>query len=206
MSIVAKSLSVLALLLLLVIGWCLIAVFHFLYISSEVPVSILGQGRVDTRSWDQGFVVADGTWAIDGEKHAFPLNVSEIRCIKQDRQCYAAGARLQDNWLTADLDFYNITKWDDDTLEFVTDATCISYLYVISRNTEKLTGRRGAKTTDDPVCKSIGVSPELRLSFVNGLDVVRKLRDEAAPTMISSAVATIWSVLILIWIWRVVRR
>ena len=107
MSIVAKSLSVLALLLLLVVGLCVIAVFHFSYISSQVPVSILDQGRVDTRGWDQGFVVADGTWAIDGEKHAFPLNVSEIRCIKQDRQCYAAGARLQDNWLSADLDQHN---------------------------------------------------------------------------------------------------
>ena len=125
---------------------------------------------------------------------------------KQDRQCYAASARISDDYLTADLDLYNVTKWNDNTLEFVTDATCVSYVYVISRNTEKLTGRRSAKITDDPVCKSIGVSPELRLSFVNGLDVVRKLRNEAAPIMISWAVATIWSVLILFWIWRVMRR
>src|SRR5262245_39041304 len=112
MSIVAKSLSVLALLLLLVFGWCVIAAFHVLYIFSQVPVSILGDGRVYTGGWDLGFVHADGTWAIDREKHAFPLNMSEIRCIKQDRQCYAASARISGNYLTADLDFYNITKWD----------------------------------------------------------------------------------------------
>jgi hypothetical protein len=206
MSIVAKSLSVLALLFLLAFGWCVIAMFHFLYISSKVPVSILGQGRVYTGSWDQGFVAADGTWAIDGEEHAFPLNTSEIRCVKEHRRCYAAGARLSDNYLTADLDFYDVTKWDNSTLEFVTDAACVSYVYVINRNTEKLAGRRVAKTTSDPTCKSIVVSPGLRLSFVSGQDVISKLRSEAAPTMISSAMATIWSALILFWIWRVARK
>lgn len=116
------------------------------------------------------------------------------------------GAQLSDNWLVADLDFYDITKWDNTTLEFVTDAFCVSYVYIINRNTEKLTGRRLAKTTDDPTCRPIVSSPVLRLSFVNGLDVVNKLRSEVAPTMISTALATIWAILVLFWIWRVVRR
>jgi hypothetical protein len=125
--------------------------------------------------------------------------------LKENSRCYAAGARLSNNYLVAELDFYNVTKWDNSTLEFVTDARCVSYVYVINRNTEKLTGRRVAKTTDDPTCTSIISSPVLRLSFVDGLDVVRKLRSEAAPTL-SLPVATIWTVVILFWIWRVVRR
>jgi hypothetical protein len=83
---------------------------------------------------------------------------------------------------------------------------CVLYVYVINRNTEKLTGRRVAKTTDNPTCKSIISSPALRLSFVNGLDVVTKLRGEVAPTLISLPAATIWTGVILFWIWRVVRR
>ena len=157
-------------------------------------------------SWDQGFVTASGTWTLDGQNHAFPINMSEIQCIKDDRRCYAAAARLSGRYLVADLDFYNVTKWDSSTLEFVTDAVCVAYVYVINRNTEKLTGRRVAKTTDDPTCKSIISSPVLGLSFVNGLDVVTKLRSEAAPTLISLPVATIWTGVILFWIWRVVRR
>jgi hypothetical protein len=206
MSKLAKTLSVLALLVLLFFGWYIIAMLHFVSIWTKVPVNILGQGRVYAGSWDQGFVTASGTWTLDGENHAFPLNMSEIQCIKDDRRCYAAGARLSDGYLVADLDFYNVTKWDSSTLEFVTDAICVSYVYVINRNTEKLTGRRVAKTTEDPTCKSIISSPVLRLSFVNGLDVVNKLRSEAAPTLISLPVATIWTGAILFWIWRVVRR
>jgi hypothetical protein len=41
---------------------------------------------------------------------------------------------------------------------------------------------------------------------VNGLDVITKLRSEAAPTLTSLPVATIWTGVILFWIWRVVRR
>jgi hypothetical protein len=146
---------VLALLVLLFFGWYIIASIHFVSIWSKVPVDILSQGSVYTGGWDQGFVTASGTWVLDGEKHAFPINMSEIQCFKENSRCYAAGARLSNNYLVAELDFYNVTKWDNSTLEFVTDARCVSYVYVINRNTEKLTGRRVAKTTDDPTCKSL---------------------------------------------------
>jgi hypothetical protein len=116
-------------LFLLLLGWTAIGALHLAVLSHNVPLTPLSFGRVHTESWDQGFVAADGTWTIDGESHAFPLNMSDIRCIKDEKSCYAAEARLSDNYLVADLEFYKITNWDNSTLEFVTDATCVSYVY-----------------------------------------------------------------------------
>jgi hypothetical protein len=206
MGIVGKSLRLVALFFLLLVGWMAIGALHLSAISYKVPVMPLGDGRVLTGSWDQGFVLARGTWTIDGEKHAFPLNMSEINCVKARNVCNAAEARVSDDWLEAAHEEYNITKWDNSTLEFVSDATCVSYVYVINRSTEKLTGRRIAKATSDPICQSVVLSPELRLSLVNGLDVVNKLRSEHSPTIFSTVLATVWAAFILGWIWLVIRR
>jgi hypothetical protein len=205
MSIAGTSFRVLALLLLLFLGWAAIGALHLLVVSHNVPVIPLGFGRVITDSWNQGFVAADGTWTIDGEKHAFPLNTSEIRCFKENSVCYGAQAQLSDNYLAAYLEFYKITKWDDSTLEFVEDASCVSYVYVINRSVEKLTGRRVAKTTDDPTCQLTERS-DLRLSFVSGSEVVDKLRSEYASTIQSTVLATAWATFILFLIWRVARK
>ena len=206
MSIAGRSFRVLALLLLLLLGWAAIGALHLLVVSHNVPVIPLSFGRVITDSWDQGFVAADGTWTIDGEKHAFPLNSSQIRCFKESSVCYAAQAQLSsDNYLAAYLEFYKITKWDNSTLEFVEDAICVSYVYVINRSVEKLTGRRVAKATDDPTCQLTERS-DLRLSFVSGSEVVDKLRSQYAPIIQSTLLATAWAMFILFLIWRVARK
>ena len=127
MGIVGKSLRVVAAVLLLLVGWIAIASLHFFIISYKVPVQPLGDGRVFTGLWDEGFVSAKGTWTIDGDKHAFPLNVSE-NCAKGRSVCNAAEARVSNDWLEAAHEAYNITKWDNSTLEFVSDATCVSYV------------------------------------------------------------------------------
>jgi len=143
---------------------------------------------------------------MDGQKHAYPINLSNILCSKQDSYCYSSEARLIDNnYLSADLEFYQITKWDNSTLEFISDAVCVSYVYVINRSTERLIGRRVKKeATDSSLCEI--ASPDLKLSFVNGWDVVQKLQSDYAPNAQSTVLATIWAAFILFWIWRVVRR
>jgi hypothetical protein len=79
-SIAGKSFRVLALLLLLLVGWIAIGGLHLFITWHNAPVTPLGSGLVTTRSWDRGFVTAEGTWTIDGEKHAFPINMSKISC------------------------------------------------------------------------------------------------------------------------------
>jgi hypothetical protein len=206
MHIASKAIRVLGLLILLLLGMAAILAAHLGYIAQKVPLGIHGDGRVYTGGWDRGFIAANGTWTIESQGHAFPLNTSEIRCVKSDGLCYAAEARVSDGYLTAGLELYDIKKWDSTTLEFVTEAACVTYAYVINRSTEKLTGRRLKTATTDPTCQLIVLEPDLKLSFVNGLDVVRNLHDQHAPTGFSIAAATAWVLFILVWIVRVVRR
>jgi hypothetical protein len=185
MGIAGKSFRAVALLFLLLVGWIVIGVLHFVIINYKVPVQPLGDGRITTRMWDMGYVSANGTWTIDGQKHAFPINMSKIICSKQDSYCYSGEARITDNYLGAYLEFYKITKWDDATLEFISDADCVSYVYVINRSTKKLIGRQVKKTaTDNSLCEI--ASPDLKLSFVSGWDVDQKLRSEYAPNLTES--------------------
>jgi hypothetical protein len=121
---------VLALLLLLLLGWIAIGALHLFIMWYKVPVTPLGSGLVTTRSWDRGFVTAEGTWTIDGEKHAYPINMSSILCYKDDRYCYSSTAKLSDNYLVAELYLYEITKWDDATLEFTPKIQPVSHMFM----------------------------------------------------------------------------
>ena len=204
MRIALKALRVLGLLGLLLLGLAAIFAAHLGYIASKVPAGILGEGRVYVDGWDRGFVAARGTWTIEGQNHGSPLNMSHIQCLRSEGLCRAAEAYLTDGYLNAELELYEIKKWDNSTLEFVTDAACVTYEYVINRSTEKLTGRRLKKATTNPDCRFVEL--DLQLSFVNGLSVVKNLQDQHAPTAFSIAAATAWVLFILFWIGQVVRR
>ena len=139
-------------------------------------------------------MAARGTWTIEGQNHGSPLNMSHIQCLRSEGLCRAAEAYLTDGYLNAELELYEIKKWDSSTLEFVTDASCVTDEYVINRSTGKLTGRRLKKATTNPDCRF--VESDFQLSFVN----------QHAPTAFSIAAATAWVLFILFWIGRVVRR
>ena len=208
MSIISKTLRLLGLLLLLLLGLSAIAVAHIVYVSSMVPTKILGDGRVQVGSWELGIVSARGTWIIEGDRHGSPLNMWELECVREERLCWAAKAEITAGYLNAELERLEIKRWDNATLEFVTDATCVSYVYVINRSTERLTGRRVKKATTDERADALcgDVEPELRLSFVEGLTVVSELRHLHAPTAYSAAAASAWLFFILVWMVRIVRR
>jgi hypothetical protein len=182
MSILSKALRISGLLVLLLAGFAIILAAHIAYISDKVPVSLLGDGRVSVGGWDGGFVAASGTWTIEGDGHAFPLNVSEIHCVRDEERCYGAEARLSDRYLSAELERYAIRKWDNSTLEFVTEAQCVTYVYVINRSTERLTGRRLKKKPPPEICQGRELENDLKLSFVGGSSIVRNLQQQHAPT------------------------
>ena len=206
-----KKLSkVLGILALTIVGLVGIAVMHFTVIDQRVPVDLFGDGKVNIGQWDQGYVNAKGTWVIDGERHGIPLNVSDITCLRDQKLCYIAEASVMEGFgksLDADGSFVDIKRWDASTIEYQTDALCVSYTYVIDRATQKLIGRRLKKPNsndDDDLCKS--ASADLRLSFVKGFDVAQALRRESAPNTISLVAATAFVLLMLAWAWRVIGR
>ena len=110
--------------------------------------------------------------------------------------------------LTSYLDQYPIERWDSSTIQFQNNApACVTYIYVIDRATEKLSGRRLKKPdADKQLCNDVIQFDDLRLSFANGFDVVQGLQQENAPTVASVVIGTGFIILMLAWIWKVIRR
>jgi len=206
MSVLSKLLRLCGLFVLTMSGFAGIMAVHFLYSSSKVPVSLHGDGRVYLGGWDGGYVSAQGTWTIEGQDHAFPLNTSEISCVRADGFCYEAEARLSDGYLSAEFVRHKIINWDDGTLEFGSERACVSYVYVINRSTERLTGRRLKKSTTDESCRIVTLEPDLRLSFVNGFNLVRNLAQQHAPTSYSLLAAAAWLIFVVAMAVLIVRR
>ena len=138
-----KLFKVLGIFLLTVVGLLGISAIHFAEIHQRVPVNLLGDGTVSVNSWDNGFVDARGTWVIDGERSAAPLNTSEINCFRDKQRCYVAYSEVsKGGWLNAELGLFDIKRWDNSTLEYGGEALCATSTYVIDRATQKLVGRR----------------------------------------------------------------
>ena len=205
-----KLFKVLGIIALTLVGLIGIVAIHSAVINERVPVGLLGNGKVFVGNWDNGFVHAKGTWVIDGERSAHSLNLSSILCLREQNLCHVADASVSDGvmggtYLDADVNTYDIKRWDASTIEYNTEAVCVTYAYVIDRATEKLIGRRLKKPdAKDDVCGSVG--SDYSLSFVNGLDVVERLRQERAPNTISIVSATAFGLLMLAWAWRVIRK
>lgn len=201
-----KFVKVLGILALTLLGVILIFGAHLTAIHLSVPVNLSGDGRVYVLQWDSGYVSATGTWVIDQERHSSPLNVSKVSCVRDEHVCYEAQANVNSGYLNSDLDTYPIVRWDTSTIQFQNNfPACVSYIYVIDRATQKLSGRRTKKAdADNELCGII--SDDLRLSFTDGHDVVKGLRLENAPTATSLVIGTGFVFLMFAWIWKVVRR
>jgi hypothetical protein len=85
-----------------VIAWLLIGITTSIaivwaagaYVAVQVPVKPSGGGTVYTDAWDRGYVSADGTWVIENERSASPIQVTDIACYREDNQCQLATAEL----------------------------------------------------------------------------------------------------------------
>src|SRR5262249_17801485 len=135
---------------LTLLGVILIFGLHINAIRLAVPVTPSGDGKVFVNLWDRGYVSANGTWVIDQDRMADPINVSNVSCVRNENICYDAQARISrgsfDSYLYSDLERYPIVRWDDSTVQFQNDSTvCVTYIYVIDRATQKLSGRRVKK-------------------------------------------------------------
>jgi hypothetical protein len=143
-----------------------------------------GDGLANVNSWDDGYVSATGTWVIDQNRISDPMNVSTVSCVRNENICYDAQASIS-------------------------SGSFDSYLYSYLERypaTQKISGRRTKRSdADKELCTNI-VSDDLRLSLMNGREVVEGLRRESAPTVASLVIGTSFVLLMLAWIWNVVRR
>jgi hypothetical protein len=201
---VKKLLKVLGILVLTLAGVVGLIALYGSLIELAVPVGLIGDGQVNVGSWDDGYVSTMGTWASDHERHATPLNASDIRCYRDQQVCYEAQATIFAGYLSPNFERYPIVRWDNWSIEFGNDLPCVNYLYVIDRATQKLSGIRLKKDNTAEACGLI--ESDLRLSFVKGLDVVMTLRRENSPTALFLILGSGFVFLMLAWIWMVIRR
>jgi hypothetical protein len=81
-----------------VVGWALMGLVGTagifavmsLYVATQVPVSLRSGGTIFTDNWDSGFVHASGTWVIENDRQPSPLQFTELRCFRSDKECQSA--------------------------------------------------------------------------------------------------------------------
>lgn len=177
--------------LLVVIVWAGVIYLATAVVKSRVPVS-LGPS-LSIHGGIGEFASAKGTWVIEGQKQAFPLQTTEIKCYARLRHCFSATAEVAGgDQLTVNLDSFEITEWTKSHVVFVDDSPlCVRYTYTINWAAKSATGIRHKRATpkvDSSLCLYI-TDQELRLSLRGGFEVWNPLQEKAVPWFGRIAVA-----------------
>lgn len=138
---------------------------------------------VGTDLWDQGYVLAKGTWTIVNERlGGIPLQTSEIQCRKAWGFCIEATASiirpsLGPGVLGVNTTVLPIERWDkhEITTNPVQSGRCVRYSMRIGRQEKTVTGLR-LRTVDEGACKELAT--ELHLKLLDGHEVWRKLYED----------------------------
>jgi hypothetical protein len=166
-------------------------------------------GHVYTDSWDRGHVVARGTWVFeDDAKQAFPHQIAEIKCDRDEKVCQSAQAMIAFDILTVQTELFRITTWDDQSIVYVTPfPECLNYTYTISRSTNRVTGQRKPKSPLPTECEIVD-KRTLNLSLRDGFLVWQQLKrdDERIVLPIMYAALGVWWAFIVYRIVRTLRR
>lgn len=158
-----------------------------MYVRSQVPVSLYGHS-IFVDLWDDGYVALEGTWVMENEKHAYPLNTSTIVCRVRTKECTDSSAKIHAGstpLLKATEDVHEITSWNKDTLIYQTSALCVDYVYTVSRATKQVSGIRKAKSGANPSCSD--QRPEIKLRLTNGWDTYWQMEKDARPVAVNVA-------------------
>jgi hypothetical protein len=105
-------------------------------------------------SYDDSYAVAEGTWVIENEKSAYPLQTSKIICSRQTKICTVATAKVFNSMLFVDNDSFGIAEWNRGRIVFLDDSpSCVTYIYTIDTLTKSVQSirqkRKEPKHTSD---------------------------------------------------------
>ncbi len=123
---------------------------------SSVPVQLPAL-QVFTSTWDQ-YVFAKGTWVMDNDRQASPLQTSEITCRRALMECTGIQADLLFGMLNLHGETYQVTRWDADALSFRISNTCVDYVYTIDRASQRVIGLRTKSATPTAPCDAVNPS------------------------------------------------
>lgn len=72
-------------------------------------------------SHQPGYIHAEGSWVIQGDESAYPMNVTDIDCWKEFRNCIIADAHVTtprdgdsgSSYVSVDTSYWEITSWSE---------------------------------------------------------------------------------------------
>jgi hypothetical protein len=161
--------------------WVFAIYLSVLVAKERVPVELPFAFYVESV---EGYVQAGGTWTIEGDQQAFPLQTTEIDCWQPSRTCTSGTAQVSArDVLTVNIGRLPVIEWTDSHVVFVDESpTCVRYTYTINVATKSVTGVRQPKTVANGAglgCDEL--KSELRLTMRSGFDVWYPLDQAALP-------------------------
>jgi hypothetical protein len=200
--------------ILKIIGW--VVLVFVVGLAGTVAIFVTANSIVDTQTrvrlpsgpivatdyWDRGYVYAEGTFTIDNDRSAFPIQTSKISCYRDRKSCTRAQAEIAfRDMLNVELTEHDVSLWNETTILFLEDPLCVRYVYTIDRTNKRVFGSR-TKKPNVAGCELVDAKP-LTLSLVNGFDVWWRLNQEAfarvSPFMWAGIAA--WWIALLIFAW-----
>jgi len=195
----------------LVVAWGLLGIvgtFAILFVAMElvgamVPV-YLPSLSVQTGSWNE-YASAQGTWTMDNDELAAPLQSTNIVCRRYNMTCTAAQAEISSNMLHSELYDYEVMQWDNDVIIFKnTSSDCVDYTYTINRVNERVIATRTTKKTQSDGCL-VDISPKpINLTLTDGFKVYWQLYEEGQTKVFPAG----WMAFAAWWIfigWRLLK-
>ena len=188
----SKVVRILGTICLALVSMVVVGLLSESYVKHNAPVSPYGY-HVFVDLWNTGYIGLQGTWIMENDKPAFPLQVSKITCSAREKSCIESRAEISGNTLIAHQDRYEITHWDERLLIYTDSAQCVDYIYTVIRETKQVSGVRKSKKGMEKDCPDL--NKEIKLRLTNGFDVYLQLQREATPR--AAIVAAV--IAILLW-------
>ena len=124
----------------------------------EQHTVVLPELLISTDAWDDGYVFAEGTWAISGQEMVWPEQTSKINCFLDLGICLEATATVESRapgtgeWhLELELHTYQIERWN--AVELVTkprhQTRCVQHVRRFRRLQKAVTGIQGPVSGDE---------------------------------------------------------
>lgn len=166
----------------LLVLWVALVILAMTVTQLRVPVDLSSFNEISSITDD--YVKASGTWVIEGDSQAYPIQTTEIWCERELHRCSSATAEIiSGEQMVVHLDFFEVNTWDKNQVIF-TDASpsCVDYIHTINLLTKSVTALRQKKLdTSKSIRDCSAVATELRLTLRKGSEVVAKARNEALP-------------------------
>ena len=136
-----------------------------------IPASLFAVNYSDGYGVLSDMVTATGTWRGVNQKIAYPINVVEINCIKDEMRCEEIDANIADKSLFIDTTDWTITSWGDYEIIIDHDSKCNTLKMIINFRDKAVTQIRAPKDPRPDDCMT-GNDGKFITELVDGIELL----------------------------------